>query len=113
MVTIENFRKMALLLPEATESLHFEKPSFRIKDKIFSTLYVNDKKAMLKLSLIEQSVFSDIDRTIIYPVPGGWGRQGYTFVELAKVKTAILKEALECAWRNTASRTLIKQYFPA
>lgn len=112
MVSIENFRKMALSLPETTESLHFDKPSFRIKNKIFATIHTNDKRAMVKLSLVEQSVFSDIDRTIIYPVPGGWGRQGATFVELAKVKREILKEALECAWRNTASKTLIKKYFP-
>ncbi|MEO8772215.1 MAG: MmcQ/YjbR family DNA-binding protein [Ferruginibacter sp.] len=108
MVSIENFRKMALLLPEATESLHFDKPSFRIKNKIFATLHLSNKIAMLKLSLVQQSVFSDIDRTIIYPVPGGWGRQGATFVELAKVKKEILKEALVCAWRNTASKTLLK-----
>lgn len=112
MVSIEKFRAMALSLPEATESLHFDKPSFRIKDKIFATLHTEDKKAMLKLSLVEQSVFSDTDKTIIFPVPGGWGRQGATFVTLSKVKKEILKEALECAWRNAASKTLRKKYFP-
>lgn len=112
MVSIENFRKMALVLPETTESLHFDKPSFRIKNKIFATVHTNDKKAMLKLTLVQQSVFSDIDKTIIYPVPGGWGRQGAAFVELSKVKKEILKEALGCAWRNTASKTIIKKYFP-
>ena len=54
----------------------------------------------------------DIDGTIIYPVPVEWRRQGATSVELTKVKTAKLKEALECGWRNTASKTLIKKYFP-
>lgn len=113
MVSIEQFIKMAMALPEVTESLHFDKPSFRIKNKIFATLHVNDKRAMVKLSLVEQSVFSDIDRTIIYPVPGGWGRQGATFVELTKVKKEILKEALESAWRITAPKTLINKYFPS
>ena len=103
---------MAMSLPETTESLHFEKPSFRVKEKIFATLHVNDKRAMVKLTLVEQSIFADIDRAIIYPVPGGWGRQGATFVELAKVKKEILTEALEAAWRNTAPKTLLKKYFP-
>jgi hypothetical protein len=113
MVSINVFRIMAMSLPEATESLHFDKPAFRIRNKIFASLHEHDKKVMVKLSLIEQSVFSDIDRTIIYPVPGGWGRQGATFVELAKVKKGILKEALECAWRNTAPKSLLKKYYPA
>lgn len=101
-----------MALPEVTESVHFDKPSFRIKNKIFATLHEKDKRAMVKLTLIEQSVFSGIDKTIIYPVPGGWGRQGATFVELPKVKKEIVKEALESAWKNTATQTLIKKYFP-
>jgi hypothetical protein len=36
-VTIEQFRLWALSFPEATEELHFEKTSFRIKKKIFAT----------------------------------------------------------------------------
>ncbi len=112
MVSIDSFRKMALSLPEATESLHFDKPSFRVKNKIFATIHTSDKRVMVKLTLVEQSVFSDIDRAIIYPGPGGWGRQGATFVELSKVKKEILKEAVEAAWRNTAPKPLIKKYFP-
>ena len=112
MVSIDRFRKIALSLPGTTEPLHFDKPSFRVKNKIFATIHTRDKRVMVKLTLVEQSVFTDIDRTIIYPVPGGWGRQGATFVELSKVKKEILKEALEAAWRNTAPKPLIKKHFP-
>jgi hypothetical protein len=110
MVSINSFRKMSLSLPEVSESLHFEKPSFRIKNKILATLHVADKKVVLKLSLVEQSVFADTDRSAIYPVPGGWGKQGYSFVELSKIKKTILKEALECAWKNTAPASFLKKY---
>ncbi len=110
MVSIDNFRKMALSLPEVTEQPHFHLASFRIKNKIFATLNTAEKKAMLKLTLVEQSVFSDIDRNIIYPVPGGWGKQGATFIELTKVKKDIFKDALESAWRNTAPKTLLKKF---
>jgi hypothetical protein len=67
---------------------------------------------MVKLSLVEQSVFCDIDRDIIYPVPGGWGKQGATFIELTKVKKQIVEEALLRAWRSTAPKTMIKKYMP-
>ena len=31
---------------------------------------------MVKLSLVDQSVFCDMNKDAIYPVPGGWGKQG-------------------------------------
>jgi hypothetical protein len=43
----------------------------------------------LKLSLVDQSVFCAIKPAIIYPVPGGWGRMGFTFVTL-KSKESII-----------------------
>jgi len=37
MITIDTMRALALLFPEVTEDSHFEKISFRVKKKIFST----------------------------------------------------------------------------
>ncbi|MEP7164135.1 MAG: MmcQ/YjbR family DNA-binding protein [Ferruginibacter sp.] len=112
MVSIDSARQLALALPETTEQPHFHLSSFRVKQKIFSTLWEAEKKMMVKLSLVDQSVFCDIDRNIIYPVPGGWGRQGATFIELSKVKKQIAEEALACAWKNTAPAAMVKKYMP-
>jgi hypothetical protein len=38
MITESFFRELALSFPEATEAPHFEKTSFRVKNKIFATL---------------------------------------------------------------------------
>jgi hypothetical protein len=110
MLTIENVRELALSLPEAEEQDHFGRPSFRIRNKIFATLWPKEKKAMIKLSLVDQSVFCDLDKSIFYPVPGGWGLKGSTFVELNKVSGKIFKEALLSAWRQVAPQTLVKKY---
>jgi len=59
---------------------------------------------MLKLPLANQSVFCKYDEHIFFPVPGGWGKGGATFIELKKVKKSILKEALEIAYNNAASK---------
>jgi hypothetical protein len=75
MVSINSFRKMALSFPETTEQPHFEKPSFRVGKKIFATLDIRDKLACIKLSAIDQDVFSSFGKTIIYPVPDKWGKQ--------------------------------------
>jgi hypothetical protein len=106
MVSINTFCQIALSFPQAEEQPHFDKRSFRVKKKIFATLTEKDKKAMVKLSPVDQSVFCAFDKTIIYPVPGNWGRQGATFIELKKVSKAMLTDALGTAWRNVAPKTL-------
>lgn len=57
---------------------------------------------MLKLSLVDQSVFCSYDNTVFFPVPGYWGRNGATFVELEKVKKNIFKDALTTAYNGVA-----------
>ena len=104
MISIETFRKMALSFPETLEQPHLAKTSFRIKKKIFATLSVDEKIAVLKLSVIDQSVFCSIDSTMIAPVTGGWGRQGWTKVELSKIKKAVLQDALSCAYNEVAPK---------
>jgi hypothetical protein len=110
MVTINTFREMALALPEVSEQPHFDRPSFRIKNKIFSTIWEADNKVMVKLTPVQQSVYIAIDESVIYAVPGGWGTQGATLVELSKVKKTLLKEVLILAWKNVAPAAIVKQY---
>ncbi len=94
MVNVQTFRQMALALPGAVELPHFEKASFRVNKKIFATMDEKRKIAVLMLSPLMQSVFCAFDKAIIYPVPGGWGKQGCTIFELSNVKKAMLKDAL-------------------
>ncbi|MBD0260605.1 MAG: MmcQ/YjbR family DNA-binding protein [Cytophagales bacterium] len=105
-------RIMALSLPEAEEQPHFEKPSFRVRKKIFATLQAANKKAVLKLSPVDQSVFTAYDQAVFYAVPGTWGKQGWTTVDLTKVKKAMFRDALTCAWRTVAPTTLAQKHQP-
>ena len=57
-MTPNDVRKLALALPEAEEQAHFDKPSFRVRGKIFATLWEKEKRAVLKLSLEEQDANS-------------------------------------------------------
>ncbi len=102
MVSIEYYRKLALSFPEATEEPHFEKTSFRVKKKIFATYDSNKKRACIKLSEIDQDVYSSIDRKIIFPVDNKWGKQGWTIIELGKVPAGLFKEALTKAYCEVA-----------
>ncbi len=112
MISIATARKLALSLPEAEEKSHFETPDFRVKNKIFASLHEHKHLMMVKLSIVDQSVFCAFDKEIIYPVPGGWGRQGATFINLKKVKKAMLLDALTSAWKNVAPPKLVMKYIP-
>src|SRR5258708_4009309 len=102
MVSISSFRKTALAFDEATEQPHFEKTSFRVNKKIFATLDEAKQIVVVKLSAEEQAVFCLYDKTVIYPVPGKWGLQGATMIELKKVKKEMLLDALTVSYCNTA-----------
>lgn len=106
MVSINQFREIALSLPEVVELPHFEKTSFRVNKKIFATLAEKDYKACLGLSEIDQDVFSTLGRQAIYPVPNKWGKHGWTFVDLNEVGEGILKDALITAYCKVAPERL-------
>ena len=69
---------------------------------IFATLDEKAKRMMVKLSPTDQSVFCSFNNEIIYPVPGGWGRQGATYVELRKVRKEMFKDAVTTAYCTVA-----------
>lgn len=104
MVDLQHFRKLVLEFPDTEELPHFELISFRYRKKIFATYWEKENKAMLKLPLIEQSVFCDYDNTIFFPVPGAWGLKGATFVNLNKVRRNMFKDALKVAYAHCAGK---------
>jgi len=112
MVSLVIARQLALSLPESEEKKHFHLPDFRVKNKIFASLHEDKNLVMVKLNPIDQSVFCSFDKIIIYPVPGGWGKKGATFINLKKVKKEMLLDALTCAWKTVAPKAMVKKYFP-
>ncbi len=104
MVDESILRELALSFPDTVEQPHFEKTSFRAKKKIFATYSANDKRACLKLSEIDQSVFCTFNAAIIYPVPNKWGKQGWTLFELNHIEKEMLHDALETAYKEVTKR---------
>jgi len=104
MVNIENFRKIALSFPDTEELPHFDLTSFRVKKKIFATFHEKHNRAMVKLSLADQSVFCAYDKNIFFPVPGGWGKGGATFVDMNKVRKDMFKDALAAAYESVSAK---------
>lgn len=112
MVSVDTFRKLALSFPEATEEPHFEKISFRVKKKIFATYDDKNKRACVKLSEIDQDVFSSTDKKNIFPVDNKWGKQGWTLIEMNKVNKDLFIDALTTAYCEVAPKKLAEQIRP-
>lgn len=110
MITLAFIHKNALVLEGVEQRPHFDKISFRVKNKIFITVDTKSKMAVLKLNEIDQSVFSDFDRSAIYPVPGAWGRQGWTMFEMKKVRKDLFIDALIAAYCNVAPAKFSSKY---
>jgi predicted DNA-binding protein (MmcQ/YjbR family) len=104
MVSLKTARQLALTFEQAEEQPHFEKPSFRIKKRIFLTLDEKNNRACIKLPEIEQDIFSNIDKTMIYPVPNKWGKQGWTLIELKLIKKDLFQEALTASYCHVAKK---------
>lgn len=105
MVDIETFRQTALSFAGATEQPHFDKVSFRANKKIFATLDVKSHRGCIKLSEVDQSVFSAFDKTIIFPVANKWGKQGWTNIDLSKVPESLFTDALTTAYDHCIKKS--------
>lgn len=104
MVSIDTFRRIALSFPGTVEQAHFEKRAFKAgKKRIFTTLSEKENTATVRLTEVDQSVYSDIDSAMIYPVPNKWGKQGWTVIELKRVPLALVKEILQKAYHYSAT----------
>jgi hypothetical protein len=105
-VTPDEFRRLALAQPEAVESEHMGHPDFRVRKKIFATLWPDDGYGVVMLTPEQQTVVTQAEPKMFTPVPGGWGRRGSTRVVLAAAKKPAVTRALAMAWRNKAPKTL-------
>jgi hypothetical protein len=107
MLDCETVRELALALPEVEEQDHWGRPSFRVRGKIFATLWPDEQRAMLKLPPTEQAALIMLDPETFSAAPGTWGERGSTYVQLQTVEHAAFLAALKTAWRGVAPRRLI------
>jgi hypothetical protein len=109
-VTLEDFRRLALGMPEAIESAHMGHPDFRVRGKIFATLgYPDEGWGMVKLKPEQQEALVASEPAVFVPVKGAWGRGGATSVHLRPAKIRTLRLAMAAAWRNVAPSALVEQ----
>ena len=106
-MTADEFRNLALELPEAVEDEHMDHPDFRVRRKIFATLGPAPHVwGMVKLTPDQQRDYVRDEPDVFEPFAGAWGKRGCTKVHLESAQVVTVREALVAAWRNTAPKKL-------
>ena len=109
MTELEEARRFALSLPEATEEPHFDKASFRVRGKIFATVppdgmhlhvLVDDYEARAAVAE-DSSAFEEL----------WWGKQlKGVRVSLTAAAPERVAELLEESWRRRAPKRLVAAF---
>jgi hypothetical protein len=99
MATGKDLRRIALKLEGTAEVPHFDRRAFRV-ERQYVTLEVGETTANFKFTADEQQLKCLTAPDAFAPVPGGWGRMGWTTATLAHLSVAELKAALELSWAH-------------
>ena len=109
-MTADEYRSLALTLPEATEDAHMGHPDFRVRKKIFATLGPEEEWGMVSLTPEQQAMFVEVDPEVFSAFPNKWGLRGATRVQLDAAKQPAVLEALTFGWRNKAPKKLVNEF---
>jgi hypothetical protein len=96
MASADDLRRLALALPGAVAYPHFDRTAFKVA-RTFVTLAPDGKSANFKFTPEEQEFKCMLAPDIFAPVPGGWGRMGFTCAQLDAMTEADLRAALAMA----------------
>ena len=108
-LTADDFRRLALSLPDVSEGAHHGHPDFRVHGRIFATLQPDLLWGMVKLPKDHQARLLQADAATFVAAAGVWGREGCTLVRLAGVPAATLRDALQSAWETAIQRMPAKR----
>lgn len=105
---ISDVRRLALALPEATETPHFDRTSFRVRDKIFATVGADGRDMNVFVDDEQREIMVKVDPQAYETRM--WGKTGYLHVHLAKAKARDVETLLHSAWERKAPKKLVAQF---
>jgi hypothetical protein len=103
--TAADFKRLALSFAGAEEGAHMGAVDFRVGGRIFATLAaVKIGYGNVMLTPEQQQAFVAERPDVFLPVAGRWGEGGVTHIRLSEADDAIVRGALEAAWRHRLAR---------
>jgi hypothetical protein len=112
---LEDIRVIATALPEVAEKAHFGRPAFRVRDKLFVSVHVDDDNpfAIVHVSQADAVASAQDHPESLEEV---WRTHGSKRifvglrVELSTISPERCQELIERAWRNQAPKRLVSSY---
>ena len=109
----EQFRRLALALPDVVEGAHHHHPDFRAHGRVIASLHPDGEQAMVKVPPALQRRLATTQPDVFLPANGAWGRAGCTMLKLATAPVEVVRDALTEAWQlaagSVASRSASKR----
>lgn len=107
-MTDAEFIDVALSLPGVQRVTNHGRPGLAVGSKLFAGPGEGrGGVAAIKFSPEQQEMFCEVEPDIFHPDPK-WGRSGWTSFDLNVADAATALSALTAAWRNVATKKMLK-----
>lgn len=109
MITTDQAREIALSMPEAEEGQHMDHPDFRVRKKIFMTIWPSESRAVIFVdpNHVESIQGSDPKRFSL----NGWSKKyGALNVHLEHIGKNRFKEITIASWKRKAPKSLVAKH---
>ena len=107
MASGDRIRQLALALPEAVEADHHGRPSFRVADRIFATLW---DEGHLNVMLDEAGIHTAVQAHPAVCEEFWWGRRlRAAQVHIDVADEVLIGELLADAWERKAPKRLLRE----
>lgn len=109
MVTTDEFRGLALSLPETEQVDHWGKASFRVRNKIFAVIQPDQISLLIKTTEGDRIAYTTLAPDV-YQIPGSFSNLAYMIVRLDRVDPEECHALLKQAWRLVTPKKVVKAY---
>jgi len=112
-LTADDFRALALALPDSVQGFHMGHVDFRVRGKIFASLDGAETEGNVKLEPGRRDALAQRFPGALHPHRGAWGVQGWTRLPLTAAPSALVNEALYASFRLVAPPKLTRGWADA
>jgi hypothetical protein len=107
-ISVSQARAIALSMPEAEERAHFGHPDFRVRNKIFATLWPDKGTAVVMITVADQTALLQMHPQAFSL--NAWSHYGATNVHLRHVSAVQFRDLVRTAWRKAAPKRLVTEH---
>lgn len=105
-----DIHRLALALPQAVLGEDHGAEAFKVAGQIFCTLSPDVPRAVVKLVPEDQANLAAAHPGVLEPVPGYWGRKGWTYLWYENASEALIADLLRLSWFGLAPGGLRKAF---